>query len=148
MLKILRKNNIIDKEYFFLKEEEIIIIVAKIVLYRYIFAFRALANNEGEKMSDYRELTNFNEEINMDEDIYTTYNGKYLVLKDIYRYVGPITLQYLPYGGIQALFDHQIIINTKSGFIASRNVIYDGISMSSEEFISKHDNLVNTILPF
>ena len=35
-------------------------------------------------MSNYRELTNFNEEINMNEDIYTTYNGKYLVLNEYF----------------------------------------------------------------
>lgn len=76
----------------------------------------------------------------------TIYKNKSLVLLDIYKYSGPLTLQYLPYGGIQSVYGGQIIVHTKSGYIASRNVIYDGKLMSSQDFIALNPNLVNYIL--
>lgn len=81
------------------------------------------------------------------KDLETKFNGHELFLVDIYPYNGPVTMQYLPYGGIQSVFDHQIIINTKEGFIATRKVIYDGKEMTSEEFIEAFPHLVNTVLP-
>ncbi|MDE6656615.1 MAG: hypothetical protein K2J85_06470 [Anaeroplasmataceae bacterium] len=89
----------------------------------------------------------FNEEVIIGSDIYTTYQGKELVLKDVYRYYGPTTMQYLPYGGVQSVYDYQIIITTKSGFIATRNVIYDGKELSSKEFILLFPDIVNEVLP-
>ena len=89
----------------------------------------------------------FSEEVNIGSDIYTTYQGKELVLKDVYRYYGPTTMQYLPYGGVQSVYDYQIIITTKSGFIATRNVIYDGKELSSKEFILLFPDIVNEVLP-
>lgn len=93
------------------------------------------------------EYFDFNQPVVFYNDILTVYKGKPLILKDVRKYEGPITLQYLPYGGIQSVFDYKIIIWTKSGFIYSVNVEYDGKEMSGKEFILENPNLVNTILP-
>ncbi|MDE6946988.1 MAG: hypothetical protein K2P14_07390 [Anaeroplasmataceae bacterium] len=90
---------------------------------------------------------NFENEVHMGEDLYTTYQGKELVLKEVYRYFGPVTMQYLPYGGIQSVFNYQLIITTKSGFITTDFVIYDGQEMPVKEFIEKFPDLVNEVLP-
>ncbi len=79
--------------------------------------------------------------------IKTTFNGKPLTLVDIYMYNGPVTMQYLPYGGIQSVFHYHLIINTKEGFIACDKVIYDGQELTSKEFILQNENLVNQVLP-
>ncbi|MBQ8207034.1 MAG: hypothetical protein IJZ77_06180 [Bacilli bacterium] len=92
-------------------------------------------------------MTDFNELIDLNNDIITTYNGKTLIIKRPYLYYGPITMQYLPYGGIQSVYDYKIIINCKNGFVASDYIIYDGIAMSSKQFILNNNNLVNTVLP-
>ncbi len=55
-------------------------------------------------------------------------------------------MQYLPYGGVQSLFDNQLIITTKSGFIATREVVYDHIKMTTKEFIQKFPNIMNEVL--
>ncbi len=89
----------------------------------------------------------FNEEVAIGADLYTTFLGKQLVLKEVYRYYGPLTLQYLPYGGVQSVYDNQLIINTKSGYIATRNVIYDGEEMSTKEFIHAFPDIVNEVFP-
>lgn len=88
----------------------------------------------------------FNTEGPIGEDLYTSYNGKELILKSVYRYYGPVTMQYLPYGGVQSLFDNQLIITTKSGFIATREVVYDHIKMTTKEFIQKFPNIMNEVL--
>ena len=90
---------------------------------------------------------NFENEVHMGEDLYTTYQGKELVLKEVYRYFGPVTMQYLPYGGIQSVFNYQLIITTKSGFITTDFVIYDGQEMPVKDFIEKFPDLVNEVLP-
>ena len=92
-------------------------------------------------------MTNFNELINLNESIVTTYKQKELVLLNPYLYVGPITMQYLPYGGIQSVFNYHLIINTVNGFIAVDNLIYDNNKMTSKEFIELFPNLVNEVLP-
>lgn len=93
-------------------------------------------------------MTNFNEPIDFSKkDIKTLFQNKELILKDIYPYDGPITLQALPYGGIQSVFHYHLIIFTFSGFIASDNVIYDGQAMTSYEFINRFPDLVNQVLP-
>ena len=89
----------------------------------------------------------FHNEIVLGSDIETTFQGISLILKDVYLYHGPVTMQYLPYGGIQSVFDNHIIINTKSGFIATDDVIYGGKSYTSKEFIQMFPNLVNEVLP-
>ena len=44
-------------------------------------------------------------------DIETTLYGKKLILKNLYQYVGPLTMQYLPYGGIQMIINGQMAVN-------------------------------------
>lgn len=90
---------------------------------------------------------NFEEEVQIGTDLFTTYLGKELILKNVFRYYGPVTMQYLPYGGIQSVYQNQLILNTKSGFIATKEVIYDHEAMSTEEFIRRNPDLVNEVLP-
>ena len=84
-------------------------------------------------------MFDFNKKIIENQDIVTTYKGKELVLKNVFYYNGPVTMQYLPNGRIQSTFNGLIIINSPSGFIACQNVIYDGEYYSSAEFVSKFD---------
>ena len=92
-------------------------------------------------------MTDFSMALVLPNDLLTYYQGKPLVLKDCYWYEGPITLQALPYGGIKSVFHYHLIIYTKNGFLACDCVEYDGITMSSKEFIERHPNLVNQVLP-
>lgn len=93
-------------------------------------------------------MTDFSKSIDLNnKKIETSYKGKKLVLLDPYKYDGPITLQLLPYGGIQSTYCYHIIIYTLDGFIACDLVCYDGIIMTSKEFIEKEKNLVNHVLP-
>lgn len=92
-------------------------------------------------------MTDFNSKINEHQDVITTFNGKTLILKNMQSYEGPITMQYLPLGGIQSVYNNHIIINTLSGFMFCDILIYDNILMSSEYFINMHGNIVNTVLP-
>lgn len=93
-------------------------------------------------------MTDFNKPINLCNDIETTFKGEKIILKKIYLYEGPITRQLLPYGGIQSIMNYAIIINCINGFIASNEVVYDNISMSSKEFILKFGgDIVNQVLP-
>lgn len=77
----------------------------------------------------------------------TMYNGRKLVLFNPKVYEGPITLQALPYGGIQSVYNNQLIINTVDGFISTDLIEYNGILMTTKKFIEIEDNLVNQVLP-
>lgn len=92
-------------------------------------------------------MFDFSNKVIQNQDIITSFNGKSLVLKNVFYYNGPVTMQYLPYGGIQSVFNNIIIINSVNGFIGCVDVIYDGINYSSKQFIENNPNLVNTILP-
>ena len=92
-------------------------------------------------------LFDFSNEVVIGTDLYTTYQGKELILKDVYRYYGPVTMQYLPYGGVQSVYQNQLIICSKSGFIATRNVIYNQQEMTSKEFIELFPDIVNEVFP-
>ncbi len=92
-------------------------------------------------------MQNFNEIIDLNKNIVTTFHGKQLILLNLKLYDGPITLQLLPFGGIQSVFNYNIIINCRNGFISSDKVIYDGQEMSAKEFILMFDNIVNEVLP-
>lgn len=92
-------------------------------------------------------MTDFNNIINLSENIVTKYQGKELILKDLYMYDGPLTMQLLPYGGIQSLFNYQIILHVKNGYIASKKVIYDNCEMNAKEFILKYNLQINDVLP-
>ena len=92
-------------------------------------------------------MQDFNQEIILNKDLKTTYKGKELILLNVYIYEGPITLQYIPYGGIQSVFNYHLIINTISGYITCDNLIYDNIVMSTKDFVLKYSDLVNQVLP-
>lgn len=92
-------------------------------------------------------MNNFNNIINEHEDVITTFKGKTLILKDMQTYDGPITMQYLPNGGIQSIYNYHIIINTLKGFMFCDILIYDDKKMSSKQFIEMFPNIVNEVLP-
>lgn len=92
-------------------------------------------------------MFDFNDEIKLNTDIKTSYKGKSLILKEVYLYEGPVTMQLLPYGGIQSVYNYNLIIYTKSGFICPKEIIYDDIKLTVKEFILRYPNLVNEILP-
>ena len=81
------------------------------------------------------------------KNIETMFKGKKLILKNIYQYNGPITLQYLPVGGIQIIYQGQMVINCNLGFIATKEVEYNGICYSVQEFSNLYKDLVNYVLP-
>jgi hypothetical protein len=62
-------------------------------------------------------------------------------------YDRPITMQYLPLGGIQAVINYHLIINTLKGFMFCDILIYDNRKMSSKQFIEMFPNIVNEVLP-
>lgn len=74
--------------------------------------------------------------------------GEELIFTSYKEYVGPITLQFLPNGGIQSVFGYILIIKVKNGFLGVDELIYKGQKMSSKEFIElkKDTNLVNQVL--
>ena len=92
-------------------------------------------------------MNNFNNIINEHEDVITTFKGKTLILKDMQTYDGPITMQYLPNGGIQSIYNYHIIINTLKGFMFCDILIYDDKKMSIKQFIEMFPNIVNEVLP-
>lgn len=92
-------------------------------------------------------MTDFNEPIDFTREIVTTLDGEPLILYGIKPYIGPVTMQYLPYGGIQSVFDGNLIITTKSGFIAPTSIGYRGQIYVPSEFTAIFTDLVNRILP-
>ena len=92
-------------------------------------------------------MNNFNNIINEHEDVITTFKGKTLILKDMQTYDGPITMQYLPSGGIQSTYNYHLIVNTLKGFMFCDILIYDDKKMSSKQFIEMFPNIVNEVLP-
>lgn len=81
------------------------------------------------------------------ENILTTFKQKELILINVQMYDGPITMQYLPYGGIQSIYGNHLIINTLVGYIYVDEVVYDGVKMSTSQFIKLNKDLVNMVLP-
>lgn len=77
----------------------------------------------------------------------TSYDGRPLIFTNFFPYEGPVTLQALPYGGIQSVFGGVLIIYTAGGFLGADQLIYDNKLMSSEQFVSEHQDLVNQVLP-
>lgn len=93
-------------------------------------------------------LNSFDYSINdMGKSITTKYDGKMLILLNVYLYDGPITLQYLPSGGIQTIYNNELVIRVKDGFIACKSVIYDCNYYSINAFVKLYPNLINQILP-
>lgn len=64
------------------------------------------------------------------------------------KYKGPITLQLLPYGGIQSLNRNKIIVALKNGYLEVSELIYKDEEMTSKDFINLvgRDELLNAIL--
>ena len=88
-----------------------------------------------------------NDKFVIGQDIETMLFGKKLILKNVQLYDGPVTLQLLPYGGIQSVYDYNLIINTKQGFIYPLDIFYDDAHFTTKDFIIKYSNLVNLVLP-
>ena len=93
---------------------------------------------------------NFKEDFNFEsKEFYKVIlNGEELIFTSFKQYVGPITLQFLPNGGIQSVFEYILIIKVNNGFLGVDELIYKGQKMSSKEFIElkKDINLVNQVL--
>lgn len=68
-------------------------------------------------------------------DYYCYINNEKLIITEFKKYDGPITLQYLPNGGIQSLFNFKIIVKVNNGFLEIDKVIYKGNTYTSKEFI-------------
>lgn len=68
-------------------------------------------------------------------DYYCYINNEKLIITKFKKYDGPITLQYLPNGGIQSLFNFKIIVKVNNGFLENDKVIYKGNTYTSKEFI-------------
>lgn len=81
------------------------------------------------------------------DEIETTLFGKKLILKKLYRYDGPLTMQYLPNGGIQMIINNQMVISTNIGYLATKEVEYDGVLYTMNDLSRKYKNLVNLVLP-
>lgn len=81
------------------------------------------------------------------KDLLTVFDGKSLLLKNIYAYHGPVTMQRLPCGGIQSVCGGHLIIYTQNGFIACDEVALNGTDLSSEAFIAMYPDIVNRVLP-
>ena len=70
-----------------------------------------------------------------------------LIFTKFSRYIGPLTMQLLPNGGIQSLFNYQIIIKVNNGYLSVQELIVDDKVMSSKQFILEHGNeLINKVL--
>ncbi len=60
-------------------------------------------------------------------------------------YVGPVTMQYLPDGGIQSLYAGFIIVKVHNGFMKVTKLYYQNQSFTSQEFNLKYPNLMNQV---
>lgn len=92
-------------------------------------------------------MDSFNKIIKEHENVYTSYKGESLVLVDMQTYDGPITMQYLPFGGVQSVFNNHLIINTLKGFMFCDIVIYGNKRISSKQFVEMFPTIVNEVLP-
>lgn len=81
------------------------------------------------------------------EEIYTFFNGEQIIFIDYKKYDGPITMQFLPNGGIQSLFAYNIIIKTEDCFLSVTKLRYKNVVYSSKDFIDKYGDITNLVLP-
>ena len=93
------------------------------------------------------KTNSFENDIQVHSNIYTTFLNKELILCDVDFYQGPLTMQYLPFGGIQSTYNYHLIIHVKNGYIYPKTIIYNNIVYTPKEFITKFNNLVNQVLP-
>lgn len=78
----------------------------------------------------------------------TSFQGSPLTLCSLKPYDGPVTLQYLPSGGVQSLTEGRLIIATTEGFMAPDEVIYNGVRQPTSDFVRTHEeDLVNSVFP-
>ena len=90
----------------------------------------------------------FSKPIDYNQPILMTYFQKEpIIFTKFGPYHGPVTLQYLPYGGIQSVFHGHLIIHIVNGFMSVDELIYQGIIYQSDEFITRYPDLVNQVLP-
>lgn len=75
------------------------------------------------------------------------FNNEVIIFLEYEKYTGPITLQYLPNGGIQSLFHGYLIIKVNNGFLKVKKLIYKNVTFSSINFIKEvgEINLINQI---
>jgi hypothetical protein len=55
-------------------------------------------------------------------------------------------MQLLPYGGIQSVYNYNLIIHFKNGYFKPSSIVYEDKEISVKEFIENNENLVNVIL--
>ena len=79
---------------------------------------------------------------------YCYFNDDRVEFLEFERYVGPITLQYLPNGGIQSLFGGSLIVKVNNGFLKVTKIYFEKKDFTSEEFINfiGEENLANQVL--
>ncbi len=93
---------------------------------------------------DYSKDFDFNS-----KERFLTYLGdEKIIFVGYKKYDGPITMQFLPSGGIQSVFGYKLIVKVNNGFLEVNELIYNGKLMTSKEFIElKNDvSLVNQVL--
>ena len=93
------------------------------------------------------KLFDFSFNVVPNNNLTTTLFGKKLVLHNVRQYNGPVTMQLLPFGGIQTVFGGNLVINCKNGFFTCDNVTYDQQQYATKDFVKLFDNLVNLVLP-
>ena len=79
---------------------------------------------------------------------YCYFNDDRVEFLEFERYVGPVTLQYLPNGGIQSLFGGNLIVKVNNGFLKVTKIHFEKKDFTSKEFISfiGEENLANQVL--
>lgn len=91
---------------------------------------------------------NIDFDFNLTVPLMALLNNEELIFTKYEKYFGPLTMQYLPNGGIQSLFNYLIIIKLNNGYLAVKSLIYKNKEYSSKEFILFYgaNKLMNQIL--
>ena len=100
-------------------------------------------------MSEVRRILFDNDfDFSSNDKWYCYLNDDRLEFVEFERYVGPITLQNLPNGGVQSLYHGDLIIHVNNGFLKVTKVIFEGRELNSQEFIALvgEENLINQVL--
>lgn len=125
----------------------ILILFTNVSLFDYDYNIESINNIKyRSELSENMDYFDFNNEINNGDTIKTKFNNKDLVLIDLTFYDGPLTMQLLPYGGIQSVYNYNLIIHFKNGYYKPNKIVYNGLEMSVKEFIINNENLVNYVL--
>ena len=90
---------------------------------------------------------NFNEDIEFGGDLIylTKFKEEEVEFLTFSKYNGPITMQYLPNGGIQSLIGNYVIVKVNNGFLKVEKLKFKDQILSSKEFIESvgEMNLIN-----